>query len=120
VGQSAGSATPEASEVEPVLKRKLGLAEALALSIVGPSMAMAFNFPLAVKAAGQAAPLAFAIGTLALGVVALAFVRFSRRVAHRRLGLRLHRADLRMAMGIRGRLGPAAHLPNLRRRRDRE
>ena len=84
MGQSTGTAAPEVSEVEPALKRKLGLAEAMALSlsIVGPSMAMAFNVPLAVRAAGQAAPLAFAIGTLALGVVALAFVRFSRRVAH--------------------------------------
>jgi amino acid transporter len=45
-------------------------------------MAMAFNVSLAVRAAGRAAPLAFAIATIALGMVALAFVKFSRRVAH--------------------------------------
>lgn len=45
-------------------------------------MAMAFNVSLAVRFAGRAAPLAFAIATIALGMVALAFVRFSRRVAH--------------------------------------
>lgn len=68
----------------PALERKLGLAEAvgLSLSIVGPTMAMAFNVSLVVRAAGSAAPLAFAIGALALSVVALSFVSFSRRVAH--------------------------------------
>jgi amino acid transporter len=66
------------------LAKRLGLADALALSlaIVGPSMAMAFNVSLAARAAGRAAPLAFAIGTAALGIVALSFVSFSRRVAH--------------------------------------
>src|SRR3974377_2393114 len=39
-------------------QRKLGLAEAVALSlsIVGPTMAMAFNVSLVVRAAGRAAP----------------------------------------------------------------
>jgi amino acid transporter len=45
-------------------------------------MAMAFNVSLAVRAAGKAAPLAFAIGTVALAIVALSFVSFSKRVAH--------------------------------------
>jgi amino acid transporter len=54
----------------------------MSLSIVGPSMAMAFNVSLAVRFAGRAAPLAFGIATIALGMVALAFVRFSRPVAH--------------------------------------
>jgi len=68
----------------PVLARRLGLADALALSlaIVGPSLAMAFNVSLAARASGRAAPLAFAIGTVSLAVVALSFVSFSRRVAH--------------------------------------
>jgi hypothetical protein len=39
-------------------------------------MAMAFNVSLAVRFAGRAAPLAFGIATIALGMVALAFVRF--------------------------------------------
>jgi amino acid transporter len=43
---------------------------------------MAFNVLLAVRAAGKAAPLAFAIGTVALGIVALSFVSSSRRFAH--------------------------------------
>lgn len=69
---------------ERLLKRRLGLPEALSmsLSIVGPSMAMAFNVSLAARFAGRAAPLAFAIATIALGMVAVAFARFSRRVAH--------------------------------------
>ncbi len=66
------------------LRRNLGLTEAvgLSLSIIAPTMAMAFNVTLAVGAAGTAAPLAFAIGTLALAIVGLSFVAFARRVAH--------------------------------------
>ena len=81
--QLIGPGIRPASEA-PSLNRKLGLAEALglSLSIVAPTMAMAFNVSLAVRAAGRAAPLAFASGTLSLGLVALAFVKFSRRVAH--------------------------------------
>src|SRR5215831_16589938 len=65
-------------------QRKLGLAEAVALSlsIVGPTMAMAFNVSLVVRAAGRAAPLDFVIGTVALGIVARSFVWFSKRVAY--------------------------------------
>lgn len=80
-----GNATSrERISVADGLERKLGLAEALglSLSIVAPSMAMAFNVSLVVRAAGRAAPLAFVIGTIALGIVALSFVSFSRRVAH--------------------------------------
>ena len=66
------------------LRRNLGLIEAvgLSLSIIAPTMAMAFNVTLAVGAAGAAAPLAFAIGTVALGIVGMSFVAFARRVAH--------------------------------------
>lgn len=66
------------------LRRNLGLIEAvgLSLSIIAPTMAMAFNVTLAVGAAGTAAPLAFAIGTAALAVVGLSFVAFARRIAH--------------------------------------
>lgn len=66
------------------LRRNLGLAEAvgLSLSVIAPTMAMAFNVTLAVQAAGRAAPLAFAVGTLVLAIVGLSFVAFSRRVPH--------------------------------------
>jgi amino acid transporter len=66
------------------LARKLGLIEAvsLSLSIIAPTMAMAFNVTLAAQAAGSAAPLAFAIGTAVLAVVGLSFVSFARRMAH--------------------------------------
>ncbi len=66
------------------LRKNLGLMEAVALSlsIVAPTMAMAFNVTLAVGAAGSAAPLAFAIGTVALAIVGLSFVAFGRRIAH--------------------------------------
>lgn len=61
--------------------RRLGLLEAagLSLSIVAPTMAMAFNVTLVVAVAGEAAPLAFAIGTAMLALVGLSFIAFSRR-----------------------------------------
>lgn len=63
------------------LRRQLGLPEAvgLSLSIIAPTMAMAFNVTLAVGAAGAAAPLAFAIGTVLLALVGLSFVAFAKR-----------------------------------------
>ena len=66
------------------LRRNLGLIEAvgLSLSVIAPTMAMAFNVALAVGAAGRAAPLAFGVGTVALAIVGLSFVAFARRVAH--------------------------------------
>jgi amino acid transporter len=65
------------------LRRNLGLIEAVGLSIsmVGPTVAMAFNVTLAAGVAGTAAPLAFVIGCAALLVVGLSFVLFARRIA---------------------------------------
>jgi amino acid transporter len=66
------------------LARKLGLIEAVSLSlaVLAPTMAMAFNVSLAAQAAGPAAPLAFAVGTVVLATVGLSFVAFSRRMAY--------------------------------------
>ncbi|MEP9376117.1 APC family permease [Aquabacter sp. CN5-332] len=64
------------------LKRNLGLMEAvgLSLSVIAPTMGMALNVTLAVGAAGIAAPLGFAVGTLVVALVGFSFVFFSRRV----------------------------------------
>jgi amino acid transporter len=66
------------------LERRLGLAEALGISIaiISPSIGMAFNVVLVAQVAGAAAPLAFALGTCVMIVVALSFVAFSRRQSH--------------------------------------
>lgn len=65
------------------LRRSLGLAEVVGLAVagIGPTVAMAFNVSLAAGASGTGAPLAFVIGTVVLGVVALSYVAFSRRIA---------------------------------------
>lgn len=64
------------------LKRNLGPVEAvgLSLSVIAPTMGMALNVTLAVGAAGVAAPLGFAIGTLVVGLVGLSFIFFASRV----------------------------------------
>jgi amino acid transporter len=66
------------------LERRLGLVEALGISvaIISPSIGMAFNVVLVAQVAGVAAPLAFALSTCVMVVVALSFVAFSRRQSH--------------------------------------
>jgi amino acid transporter len=63
---------------------RLSLPEAvgMSLSIICPTVTAAFNITLVAQAAGPAAPLAFAIGTVAMALVALSFIAFTRRVAH--------------------------------------
>lgn len=53
----------------------------LSLAIIAPTLAMAFNVPLAVQAAGRAAPLSFLLGGAAMALIGLSFVAFSRRIA---------------------------------------
>ncbi len=66
------------------LLSRLRLPEAvgLSLSVISPTVTAAFNITLVVQAAGPAAPLAFAIGMVAMGLVALSFMAFTHRVAH--------------------------------------
>src|ERR1700688_3415713 len=66
------------------LPRRLSLPEAIGLSIsvICPTVTAAFNITLVVQATGPAAPLTFAIGTVAMALVALSFMAFTRRVAH--------------------------------------
>jgi amino acid transporter len=69
--------------VENLFKR-LSLPEAIGLSVsvICPTVTAAFNVTLVVQATGPAAPLTFAIGTIAMALVALSFMAFTRRVAH--------------------------------------
>src|SRR5580698_3166447 len=54
----------------------------LSLAVISPTITAAFNITLVAQAAGPAAPLAFAIGTIAMALVALSFIAFTHRVAH--------------------------------------
>lgn len=66
------------------LRRTLGTVEAfgLSLSIIAPTVAMAFVTTLSGQAAGRAVPLTFLIGAVAVALIGLSFVAFGRRVAH--------------------------------------
>jgi amino acid transporter len=70
--------------MNPALRARLSLPEAvgLSLSIICPSVTAAFNVTLVAQATGAAAPLAFAIGTVAMVLISLSFMAFTRRVAH--------------------------------------
>jgi amino acid transporter len=66
------------------LVSRLNLPEAIALSlsVISPTVTAAFNITLVVQAAGPAAPLTFAIGAIAMALVALSFMACTHRVAH--------------------------------------
>ena len=66
------------------LRKSLGAIEAFgfSLSIIAPTLAMAFATALTVQSAGRAAPLAYLIGGTIVTLVALSFVAFGRQVAH--------------------------------------
>jgi amino acid transporter len=66
------------------LASRLSLPEAvgLSLSVISPTVTAAFNITLVVQATGQAAPLTFAIGAIAMTLVALSFMAFTHRVSH--------------------------------------
>jgi amino acid transporter len=68
----------------PHLRRSLGAIEAFgfSLSIIAPTLAMAFTTTLAAQSAGRAAPLVHPIGGIIVTIVGLSFVEFGRRVAH--------------------------------------
>src|SRR6202167_1284176 len=65
-----------------ILRLNLPEAISLSLAVVSPTVTAAFNITLVVQAAGPAAPLTFAIGTIAMVLVALSFMAFTHRVAH--------------------------------------
>jgi amino acid transporter len=65
-----------------ILRLNLPEAISLSLAVVSPTVTAAFNITLVVQAAGPAAPLTFAIGTVAMALVALSFMSFTHRVAH--------------------------------------
>jgi amino acid transporter len=66
------------------LTSRLSLPESvgLSLAVISPTVTAAFNITLVVQAAGPAAPLTFAIGAVAMVLVALSFMAFAHRVAH--------------------------------------
>ncbi len=66
------------------LASRLRLPEAvgLSLAVISPTVTAAFNITLVVQAVGEAAPLVFAIGMVAMALVALSFMAFTHRVAH--------------------------------------
>ncbi len=65
-------------------RRKLGIIEAvgLSVSIIAPTMAMAFTTTLTVQSSGRSAPLVFLLGAIAMLIVGLAFATLGQRVAH--------------------------------------
>jgi amino acid transporter len=54
----------------------------MSVSIIAPTMAMAFTTTLTVQSSGRAAPLVFLLGAVAMAIVGLSFAALGQRVAH--------------------------------------
>ncbi|HTV94891.1 MAG TPA: APC family permease [Steroidobacteraceae bacterium] len=65
-----------------VSRLRLPEAVGLSLAVISPTVTAAFNITLVVQAVGEAAPLVFVIGMVAMALVALSFMAFTHRVAH--------------------------------------
>ena len=82
----ASSAQPLSEEPasRPVLRRELRFLETAAVSIgvMAPTLAMSVTGVAAAKALGRAAPLAFVVAALGVGLVAYGFVRLAGEFSH--------------------------------------
>ena len=87
---------------------RLPEAVGLSLSVVSPTVTAAFNITLIVQAVGPAAPLVFAIGMVAMALVALSFMAFTHRVAHAGSAYAYICPHLRPPRGIHRRAGPCS------------
>jgi amino acid transporter len=80
------SAQPRSGEpaVQPVLRRELRFPETASVSVgvMAPTLAMSVTGVAAASALGRAAPLAFAVAVLGVGLVAYGFVRLAGEFSH--------------------------------------
>src|SRR5499427_10425533 len=82
-GTGAGP-RPQGPVRRPVLRRELGLFETASVSIgvMAPTLAMSVTGVAAAQALGRAAPLAFAVAAIGVGLVAYGFVRLAGEFSH--------------------------------------
>jgi amino acid transporter len=82
-GSSAGP-RPEKPTRRPALRRELRFLETTSVSIgvMAPTLAMSVTGVAAAEALGRAAPLAFAVAALGVGLVAYGFVRLAGEFSH--------------------------------------
>jgi amino acid transporter len=82
-GSSAGP-RPEKPTRQPALRRELRFLETTSVSIgvMAPTLAMSVTGVAAAEALGRAAPLAFAVAALGVGLVAYGFVRLAGEFSH--------------------------------------
>ena len=83
-GGSSAGAQPGKPARTPVLRRELRFLETASLSIgvMAPTLAMSVTGVAAAAALGRAAPLAFAVAALGVGLVAYGFIRLAGEFSH--------------------------------------
>ena len=86
---------------QPALRRELRFMETASVSVgvMAPTLAMSVTGVAAAAALGRAAPLAFAVAALGVGLVAYGFVRLACEFSHAGVGLRLCRQHPRPPAG---------------------
>jgi amino acid transporter len=83
-GQGSAKPRSERSAHRPALRRELRFLETASVSIgvMAPTLAMSVTGVAAARALGRAAPLAFAVAALGVGLVAYGFVRLAGEFSH--------------------------------------
>jgi amino acid transporter len=83
-GQGSAQPLPEKPARRPALRRELRFLETASVSIgvMAPTLAMSVTGVAAARALGRAAPLAFAVAALGVGLVAYGFVRLAGEFSH--------------------------------------
>src|ERR1700749_4130305 len=98
------SASPRSGEpaTRPALRRELRFLETASVSVgvMAPTLAMSVTGVAAAMALGRAAPLAFAVAALGVGLVAYGFVRLAAEVSHAGAVLALVGKTLRPPAGF--------------------
>ena len=81
---SSAQPRSESPAHRPALRRELRFPETVAVSIgvMAPTLAMSVTGVAAAQALGRAAPLAFAVAALGVGLVAYGFVRLAGEFSH--------------------------------------
>jgi amino acid transporter len=83
-GQGSAQPRSERPARRPVLRRELRFLETASVSVgvMAPTLAMSVTGVAAAQALGRAAPLAFAVAALGVGLVAYGFVRLAGEFSH--------------------------------------
>ena len=117
MNRQESTAQPHSAEPasQPGLRRELRFMETTSVSVgvMAPTLAMSVTGVAAAGELGRAAPLAFAVAALGVGLVAYGFVRLAGEFSHAGSVYAFVGQHPRPPAGVPGRMGAARHVPGV-------